>query len=152
MANIDAKRFEEFVKLVEPQLRRALSGHLPRHEVADGVAEALTYAWEHRERVLDMESPVGYLYRVAQSRSRSRKEGFLPWAGDERAADTEPGLDDAIAALPAGQARAVWLVSACGWSHTEASAALDVSASTISTQVSRGMVRLRREMGVVTDG
>ena len=32
--------FEGFVRTVDPQLRRALSGHLPREDVADAVAEA----------------------------------------------------------------------------------------------------------------
>ena len=148
----DTRRFEEFVTTVEPQLRRALAGHLPTDDVADAVAEALGYAWEHRDRVLPMERPAGYLYRVAQSRSRRRKQGFLPWKGDAVVPEIEPGLPAALAALPEGQARAVWLVGACGWTHAETADALGLSASTVSTHVSRAMVRLRTELGVTTDG
>ena len=77
--------FEVFVTHVRPQLTRALTGHLPAPEVGDAVAEALAYAWEHRSRVLAMDRPAGYLYRVAQSRSRRRKQGLLPWTADEMA-------------------------------------------------------------------
>ena len=148
----DTERFEDFVRQVEPQLRQALSGHIAEGRVADAVAEALGYAWEHRDRVLGMERPAGYLYRVAQSRSRRRKQGWLPWSGEDSMPDIEPGLPGALAELSTGQARAVWLVSACGWTHAEAGEALDVSASTISTQVSRAMARLRTSLGVMNDG
>jgi DNA-directed RNA polymerase specialized sigma24 family protein len=145
------RRFEEFVADVEPRLRRALSGHVDRGDVADCVAAALGYAWENRQRVYAMENPAGYLYRVAQSSSRKRMQGFLPWPGDRDAPMVEPGLPAALAELPDGEARAVWLVSACWWSHREAAEALGLTTSTISTQVSRGMIRLRTEMGVTSD-
>ncbi len=145
-------RFEDFVREVEPQLRRALAGHIVEGQVADAVAEALGYAWEHRDRVMEMERPAGFLYRVAQSRSRRRRQGWLPWEGEESMPDVEPGLPAALADLPAGQARAVWLVSACGWTQVEAGEALGVSASTISTQVNRALIRLRTHLGVMTDG
>lgn len=147
----DSERFERFVLDVEPQLRRALAGHLAEGTVADAVAAALAYAWEHRERVLAMERPAGYLYRVAQTSVRRRKQGWLPWSGERELPDIEPGLPDALAALPAGQAKAVWLVSACGWSHAEAADALGVSTSTVSTQVNRALIRLRTSLGVMTD-
>jgi DNA-directed RNA polymerase specialized sigma24 family protein len=148
----DTERFEAFVRDVEPQLRRALAGHIAEGQVADAVAEALGYAWEHRDRVLEMDRPAGYLYRVAQSRSRRRKQGWLPWPGEESMPDIEPGLPAALGGLPAGQARAVWLVSACGWTQAEAGEALGVSPSTISTQVNRGLIRLRTSLGVMNDG
>jgi len=148
----DVDRFEDFVLRVEPQLRRALCGHITEGQVADAVAEALGYAWEHRDRVLEMERAAGYLYRVAQTRSRRRRQGWLLWRGEESMPDIEPGLPAALADLPSGQARAVWLVSACGWTHAEAGEALGVSASTVSTQVSRALIRLRTSLGVMNDG
>ena len=138
--------------MAEPRLRRALSGHLPPDQVPDAVAEALSYAWQHRDRVLAMDQPTGYLYRVAQSRSRRRRQGFLPWPGDASVPDVEPGLAPALADLPAMQARAVWLVHACGWTHGEAGEALGVSTSTASTHVARGLAALRARLGVRSDG
>jgi DNA-directed RNA polymerase specialized sigma24 family protein len=148
----DTERFEAFVLEVEPQLRKALSGHLSEGTVADAVAEALGYAWEHRDRVLQMERPAGYLYRVAQTRSQRRKQGWLVWRGEEAMPEVEPGLPGALADLLAGQALAVWLVSACGWTHTEAGETLGVSASTVSTQVGRALIRLRTSLGLLNDG
>lgn len=144
--------FEQFVKNVEPQLRRALSGHLGSGEVADAVSEALTHAWEHRERVMAMANPVGYLYRVGQSKRRQRKQGFLRWHSDRDQTHFEPGLAPALAALSPKQSVAVWLVIGCGFSHPEAGSAMGVRASTVATHVSRGMESLRSTLGVTVNG
>ena len=76
--------FEQFVRTTEPGLRRALTGHLAREAVADALAEAFAYAWEHWDRVMHLEHPTGYLFRVAQSKVRIRKQGFLPWSSRGR--------------------------------------------------------------------
>lgn len=144
--------FEELVEQVEPDLRRALAGHIDRNGVEDAVAEALAYAWENRDRVLEMENPTGYLYRVAQSRSRRRREGLIEWSGERELPDIEPGLPEALAGLPATQASAVWLVHGCGWSYAMVADALDMSVSAVGTHLVRGMERLRRELGVMVDG
>lgn len=140
--------FEVFVTRVRPQLTRALSGHVPRADVGDAVAEALAYAWEHRSRVLAMERPAGYLYRVAQSKARRRKQGLLPWTSDDTLPHVEPGLPAALAALSPSQAEAVWLVHGAGMSQVEAAEAMDISPSTIANHVQRGMARLREHLGV----
>jgi len=75
--------FEQFVRTTEPGLRRALTGHLAREAVADALAEAFAYAWEHWDRVMHLEHPTGYLFRVAQSKVRIRKQGFLPWSSPD---------------------------------------------------------------------
>jgi len=146
------QHFEAFVERIEPALRRALSGHLAPDDVADAQAEAFAYAWEHRDRVMAMENPGGYLYRVAQSRSRRRKQGFLLWASDSEAPEIEPGLPSALAALSPMQQRAVWLVHGCGWSYAETAEALGTSASTVGSHVSRALDRLREQLGVVEHG
>ncbi len=43
--------FEEFVRDVDPKLRRALSAHVAREDVADAVAVAFEHAWKHWSRV-----------------------------------------------------------------------------------------------------
>jgi DNA-directed RNA polymerase specialized sigma24 family protein len=144
--------FERFVRAVEPGLRRALTGHLAREQVPDALAEAFAYAWQHRDRVMEMESPSGYLYRVAQSKSRSRRQGWQEWTYDGGVPDVEPGLAPALAALSPTQYRAVWLVHGCGWTHAEVAVALDVSASTVATHVARAMAQLRERLGGVTNG
>ena len=112
-------QFEQFVRTTEPGLRRALTGHLAREAVADALAEAFAYAWEHWDRVMRLEHPTGYLFRVAQSKVRSRKQGFLPWSSRDATPDVEPALVGALAGLSPAQSRAVWLVHACGWTYAE---------------------------------
>ena len=143
--------FEVFVRDTEPRLRRGLTGHVPIDVVGDAVAEAYAYAWEHWERVRVMGSPVGYLFRVAQSRSRRRMAGVLPGPDPDRAPEVEPGLVTAMRSLPTRQRSAVWLVHACGWTYAEAAEALGISASAVGTHVSRAMDSLRSSLGVRSD-
>ena len=149
---IDDDEFEGLVRRIEPDLRRALAGHLPRDAIADALAEAFAYAWQHRERIMKMENPTGYLYRVAQSRSRSRRQGFLPWDTDTRVPDVEPGLFGALRELSPSQLRAVWLVHGCGWTYGETAVALHVSASTVGSHISRALDHLRDRLGVTSNG
>src|SRR6476659_3966284 len=135
--------FEAFVRDVDPKLRRALSAHYPREEVSDAVASAFEHAWKHWPRVRTMENPAGYLYRVAQSKSRIRKQGFLPWPDDAELPDFEPRLIPALRALSPLQMRAVWLVHGCGWPHREVAEALEIAPSTVATHVDRALARLR---------
>ncbi len=144
--------FESFVAAVEPELRRALCGHLPQDRIPDAVAEALAYAWENRDRVMAMANPTGYLYRVAQSKSRRRRQGFIPWRGDDEIPHVEPGLPSALSRLPATQARAVWLVHGCDWSYSMTADAMGVSVSAVGTHLTRGMAKLRRSLGVTDHG
>jgi DNA-directed RNA polymerase specialized sigma24 family protein len=143
--------FETWVRQAEPRLRRAYAGVRGIDEARDAAAEALAYAWEHWARVRLMSNPVGYVFRVGQSRSRSRRSGLLPTPADVGLPDIEPALVPALLALPEGQRAAVWLIHACGWTHAEAGEALGITASTVSTQVGRGLEALRRRLEVRSD-
>ena len=129
----DDGEFEQFVLQTEPRLRRALAGYLARDSVADALAEAFAFAWEHRDRIMRLEHPTGYLFRVAQSKARTRKQGFLPWSSTGGIPDVEPGLVGALAALSPAQFQAVWLVHACGWTYSETAEALHMTASTVGS-------------------
>jgi RNA polymerase sigma-70 factor (ECF subfamily) len=148
---VDKDGFDTFVRRVEPGLRRALAGHLALAAVPDALAEAFAYAWEHRAKIEHLTNPAGFLFRVAQSRSRQRRDGLLPGPDLERLPDVEPRLGDAVRAVPTQQRAAVWLVHACGWTYGETAEALGISASAVGTHVSRGMARLRDELGVTND-
>ena len=152
-APVDAGRtsewdaFAEFVSVVEPRLRRALAGW-SGSEAHDATAEALAWAWENWERVQGLTNPAGYLYRVAQSKSRSPKQGLLPHPGDIDLPHIEPDLVPALLALPDKQRVAVWLVHGCGWSYVECAEAMEISASAVGTHVSRALEALRRRLEV----
>jgi DNA-directed RNA polymerase specialized sigma24 family protein len=96
-----------------------------------------------------MTNPSGYLFRVAQSRSRRRRQPRILGSSPTVLPDVEPGLVEALCELPESQRTAVWLAHGCGWSHAEIGDVLGVSTSTVATHVSRGLERLRSKLGVV---
>lgn len=140
--------FAEFAAEAERRLRRAYIAAYGVDRAADATAEALAWAWEHRDRLPAMDNPVGYLYRVGQSRTRARRRPALPAPASIGVPEVEPGLIVALAALPERQRIAVWLVHACEWTHREVAEAIGVSTSSVSTHVSRGTQRLREALEV----
>jgi RNA polymerase sigma factor (sigma-70 family) len=114
-------------------------------------ADALAWAWENWDRVQAMANPVGYLFRVAQSSARRhhrwRRRIGLPAEPRDELAGIEPGLDGALAALPARQRTAVLLVHGLGWTYQETADAMDVSLAAVRNHVHRGLARLRTTLG-----
>ena len=152
---MDAKEdpgFGDFVAELRPRLVRALVSCRGVDGAADAAAEALAYAYEHWERVREMENPGGYLYRVGQSRTRPRRRPLtLPSPSEVELPDIEPGLVPALLDLPETQRTAVWLVHACGWRYAEVAEALDTSESMVGNHVSRALDTLRRRLEVCSD-
>lgn len=145
----DNVAFDEFVERHEPSLRRALAGHVPAHQVDDALSEAFLYAFANWHRVQDMHSPAGYLFRVAQSKSRVGRRVLMPPVPSDDARDRiEPGLIDAMRSLPSQQRSAVWLVHGCGWTYAEVAEALGITRSAVGTHVTRGLTSVRRRLGV----
>lgn len=95
-----------------------------------------------------LDNPAGYLYRVGQSRSRTRRAPDLPSPETLRLPDIEPQLIPALQALSPGQRTAVWLVHACDWRLVEVAEAMGISASAVSTHVARGLEHLRQTFEV----
>ncbi|MGP0004284.1 MAG: RNA polymerase sigma factor [Acidimicrobiales bacterium] len=143
--------FRRFVSEAEPRLRRALIAAYGTETGREATAEALAYAWERWDRVRDMSNPVGYLFRVGQSRGRRRRQRpvFERPAKDE--IWIEPRLPAALAALPERQRVALLLVYGEEWSHAEAAAILGVSKATVQRHVERGLRKLRKALGVIDD-
>jgi hypothetical protein len=85
---------------VKPALLQALVATYGPVDGREATVDALSWAWEHWDRLADVDHPVGYLYRVGQSATRR----FLPRPVPARLAeiletqfpDVEPRL------LPAG--------------------------------------------------
>ena len=141
--------FDRFVAATEPDLRRALVATYGAVDGRDAVAEALAYAWEHWARVSQMDNPLGYLYRVAQSRMRRRKAGHLPADESlEAMPDIDPRVGPAMRSLSEHQRVAVFLVHGFGWPHAEVAELLECTPSTVSTHVQRGLARLREILKV----
>lgn len=142
--------FAEFHNHAEPQLRRALIARYGGEVGREASAEALAYAWEHWDRLKSMENPLGYLYRVGQSRSRRLwplRRVFeevphqrIPWV--------EPGLPRALNGLSARQRQVVVLVHGFEYTHQEVANLLGISRSSVQNHVERGLARLRNTLEV----
>lgn len=145
--------FTRFVKETEPRLSYALAAAYGPEVGAEATADALAFAWEHWERIKRMGNPVGYLYRVGQSRSRRyrRPRTLFPrvWTNDRPL--VEPALPAALEDLTRNQRVAVTLIHALGWTQREAADLMGISRSTVRTHAERGLDHLRAAMEVRID-
>lgn len=148
-----ADRFATFVDDAGVRLRRAFISMYGPEVGTEVTADALAYAWEHWERMRTMTNPVGYLFRVGQSRARRYRHQphSLPPAPDGSAPWFEPGLPVALNRLPERQRVAVLLREGFGWSRIEAADLLGVTPSTVQRHVERGLAKLRKALGVDAD-
>ena len=101
----DTSDFEAFFDAVEPQLRRAHFAVFGLERGPEATAEAFAWAWETWPRARELESPVGYLFRVGQSRTRGRRfrPVFTPATVDDPL--VEPKLGAALVELSESRPR-----------------------------------------------
>lgn len=149
--------FERFAGEVEPRLRRALVAGFGPAVGREAAADALAWAWQNWDRVVGLESPVGYMYRVGRTlavRSEARDVPMAELAPAVVSPDDsfEPGLAPAIAGLSEAQRCAVVLVVGFGYTLREAAEVLGVTASTVHRDSERALARLRSELEVENVG
>ena len=149
------RSFDGFARDAERRLSFALAAAYGPEVGAEATGEALAYAWEHWERLAEMDNPVGYLYRVGQSKARQfrwRRPPVCPVPARAPEHWTEPGLPAALAGLSRMQRVAVVLVEAFGWTQQEVADPAGISRSSVQKHLGRGLGRLRSELGVGADG
>jgi DNA-directed RNA polymerase specialized sigma24 family protein len=142
------QEFGEFVRAVEPSLRRALFAVLGAERGREATAEALAWAWEHWDRVVVVDNPTGYLFRVGQSRSRTRKVRTLHARNEWSEPLVEPELTRALADLSEAQRVAVILVHGFGWTMREVAELNGTHVSSVQTHLARGLRKLRAALEV----
>lgn len=137
--------FSQFVGETETELARSLIAAYGPEVGREAARDALAYAWEHWERVSEMENPVGYLYRVGQSKSRRyrRKRILFPEVDSGELPHVEPALPAALEQLSTRQRAAVALIHVDGMSEREAAEAMGVSRATVRRHARRGLSKLR---------
>jgi RNA polymerase sigma factor (sigma-70 family) len=142
--------FEQFVAENGSRLRAGLVAAYGPEVGIDAASEALAYGWEHRDRVLAMANPAGYLYRVGQTAARRSRQphGYLPAPNDNEMHDFEPRLVPALERLTEQQRVVVVLVHGYGWSQAEVAELLDVVASTVHTTLRRALTNLQHDLEV----
>ena len=110
----------------------------------EATAEALSYGWRHWDRVVKMENPVGFLFRVGQSRARR----YLIWWNRRPCPPIEPGegnpepwiepgLPQALGRLSKRQRVTVVLVAGFGWTQGEVADLFGVCRTTVEQHLSR---------------
>jgi RNA polymerase sigma factor (sigma-70 family) len=144
--------FEQFITDNGSRLRAGLVAAYGPEVGIDAASEALAYGWEHRDRVLAMANPAGYLYRVGQTAARRsrRPQGFLPTPTDDEVRNFEPRLVPALERLSEQQRVVVVLVHGYGWSQAEVAELLGVVPSTIHTTLRRALTNLQHDLEVST--
>jgi len=135
--------FEDFLAAHADRLKRALVATYGSARGTEATAEALAYAWEHRERVMGMTHPVAYLYRVGQSRTRGRKRRVVFTIPDAADPWIEPKLAPALAALSERQRVVVVLVHGFGWELGEVGDLLGIKVTSVQNHLERGLAKLR---------
>jgi RNA polymerase sigma factor (sigma-70 family) len=131
------------------RLERALVARFGVDDGLDAAAEAMAYAVEHWDRLEPMANPIGYLYRVGQTRGRRLARRWHRLDALVHEPLTSDGVIDvdlqrALLRLKPRERVAVVLVHAHGHTYREAAEVLDVPVTTVTNHVSRGMARLRR--------
>ncbi len=141
--------FTDFFAESEPRIRRALVAAYGPERGREAAAEALAYAWQHWDAVKVMTNPVGYLYRVGQSKSRPRRRAqVFPIAPRSRESWFEPGLPEALNELTERERTAVVLIEGYGWTYREVADTIGVARSTVQVHFERGLAKLRSSLGI----
>ena len=143
--------FEALVESIGPRLSRAFVARYGVDLGTEAFADALGWAWEHRDDLASMENPAGYLFRVGQTSVRAnvrrRRRATFPLEDPGYALpEPDPGLHVALAHLTDDQRVAVLLVHAHGYSYAEAARLLEISVSTLRNRIHRGMNRVRKHL------
>jgi RNA polymerase sigma-70 factor, ECF subfamily len=151
---VTVPRFEDFFEAEQVRLARALYLLTGSAAEADELTqEAMVRVYERWDRVRQMGSPQGYLFRTALNLHRSRVRWLATRARQILQATPSPdpaevvqsrdSLDRALASLPTGQRGAVVLVEWLGMDPQEAATALGIKPGSVRARLSRAKAALR---------
>jgi RNA polymerase sigma-70 factor (ECF subfamily) len=150
----EARDFDAFFNQEYTPLLRLLFGMTGNLTEAEELAqEAMTRAFERWGRISGIESPAGYVYRMAVNLNRSRlrhlRLRFAKQGQIRRPLQTQPevvgSLVAALGGLPRGQREALLLVEWLGFEAVEAGRILGISASSVRSRVHRAKAALQAD-------
>jgi RNA polymerase sigma factor (sigma-70 family) len=125
------------------------------HEAEELMHDAFLKVWERWERVREMDSPTGYLYRTAMNAFRGRyrraamSRRLLGWAYKRdplEEVESRDELDRALAALTVRQRAAVILTELLDFTSEEAGRLLGVRPGTVRVLAQHARDTLRNTM------
>lgn len=156
-AGTEARDFGAFFEREGVRLVRAtllLTGNVA--EAEDLAQEALARVLERWDRVSEMDSPEGYLYRTALNLNRKRlrrvaiaaRRAFAADQHDElAAAEDRVDILRAVASLPRPQREALVLVEWLGFAAEEAGELLGIEPVSVRGRLHRAREGLKRHLG-----
>jgi DNA-directed RNA polymerase specialized sigma24 family protein len=146
-----ATEFESLLVLIRSRLRPALVSKWGIEVGSDISSDIEEYSWQHSNRLIRMDNPLGYLYRVAQSRSRRYKRWMNQSTFPTKFPDvihedqSVHGVLELLAGVTEEQRQCILLIHAFDWTYEEVAELLGVSRSVVNNHVHRGLSRLRQE-------
>jgi DNA-directed RNA polymerase specialized sigma24 family protein len=149
MEDVRSDSDDGWIQSLQSRLRPAFVARLGPQGADDALSVALSYAWEHRERVEGMDNPHGYLYRLGvRSTFRQPRRIALPAPTNGVLPEMEPRLPEVLSTLSSSQRVAVILVYGLGWTAREVAELQGTSVSSVETHLQRGLKHLRKQLGV----
>jgi DNA-directed RNA polymerase specialized sigma24 family protein len=145
--------FTRFVTDVQPKLRRALTARYGAERGREATADVLAWAWEHWDKVQELDNPAGYLYRIGY-RKALRWKPAVPLVTEQPVYDdpqVEPELAHAFTRLTERQRTTVLLIHGYGWTHREVAEMLGITIPSVQKHAERGIAKLQRALGVAAD-
>jgi DNA-directed RNA polymerase specialized sigma24 family protein len=144
--------FTEFARVAEPRLRLALGAAFGFDLAQEATADAMAFAWEHWDRVMESDNPVGYVFGVGRNRARRslsrHRAPFFPPVSTSEIPWVEPGLPAALGRLSVRLREVIMLLHCFEWTLSEVSELLGLSRGTVQIHERRGLARLRKDLGV----
>jgi RNA polymerase sigma factor (sigma-70 family) len=151
--------FDEFFLAEYPDLVRALFLLTADQSEAEEIAqEAMTRAFERWERVAGMDSPGGYVYRIAVNLNRRRLRhlavrarrllAMTPIADSSEVSEVREEIVGAISSLSRRQREAFMLVEWLGMSAEEAGQILGIEPASVRSRVHRARAALRDRLRI----
>lgn len=143
--------FEDFVSTTGRRVQHALMAALGPEQGDDAAADVLLYAWQHWERVRNMENPAGYLFTIGRRRGWRQRTPRRPLAAPPPMASppwVEPKLEPALRSLSERQRTVVMLVHGAGWTYAEVASLLGIDRGTAAKHDGRALSRLRDALEV----
>lgn len=150
--NPNRESSDSFIQLIDEVRGRLLPVLWSKWGVEVGgdiCGEVEEFAWQHRDRLLRMSNPLGFLFRVSQSKARR----YLRWSKRTTFPGRFPDLvhEDAqlhdtlqmLAGLNEDQRTCVLLVHGFGWTYNEVAELMGMNRSEVNNHIHRGLMRLR---------
>jgi RNA polymerase sigma-70 factor (ECF subfamily) len=143
-----AEPLAQFLSDAQHRLERALVARFGVDDGLEAAADAMAFAVEHWPRLSVMDNPLGYLYRVGETKGRRLARRWRPFDGLVHEPRTEDGVVDvdlqrALLRLKPAERVAVVLVHGHGHSYRDVADVLDVPVTTVTNHLHRGLARLR---------